>query len=167
MNHGERPAMHSIVFVCAGNTCRSPMAAALARAWLDERAPMHASRFNITSAGLMASRGLPATEGAAEAAARHGCSLENHRSRMLTPDMMRGARVITMTRAQAQLARQLNPDALIQTLSSWAGLPADEDIRDPYHSSDVEYAACCAQIKRMIDMGFDRMLNNSVRGLND
>jgi protein-tyrosine-phosphatase len=135
------------------------MAATLARAWLNKSAPEHAERFRVSSAGLAASPDSPASEGAIEAAARQGLTLDGHRARMLTPEMTRGALVVTMTRAQADYVLRLAPGARVTTLAAWAGLGDGEDVRDPFMGSDVEYHACCEQIKRLIDKGFRRMLS--------
>ena len=62
----------SILFVCTGNTCRSPMAECLAREIFPD--------MNISSAGLSGFSGSPASEGAKAAMEARGFSLANHRS---------------------------------------------------------------------------------------
>ena len=52
----------SVLFVCTGNTCRSPMAAALLRALLDKRGGIN---IMVSSAGIAAAEGDPATPEAA------------------------------------------------------------------------------------------------------
>jgi protein-tyrosine-phosphatase len=135
------------------------MAETLARAWLSKHAPEHAERLRVSSAGLAANPDSPASEGAVEAAARQGLTLDGHRARLLTPEMARGALVITMTRAQADYALRLASGARVTTLAAWAGLSGGGDVNDPFMGSDVEYHACCEQIKRLIDKGFRRMLS--------
>lgn len=72
----NEPTLH---FVCTGNTCRSPMAevlfrAELARAGLGERVA-------VSSFGLAAESGVPASDGARKAVAELGADLSGHRSR--------------------------------------------------------------------------------------
>ncbi|MDR1599334.1 MAG: low molecular weight protein arginine phosphatase [Oscillospiraceae bacterium] len=148
-----------LLFVCSGNTCRSPMAEALTRAWLDSHIPDHAGRFRVMSAGLAARPGSSVSEGAAEAVTRHGCMLEGHRARAFTPEMARGAQVIAMTRSHAAIAKSAAPGAKVTTLAAWAGQNGGWDILDPFMGSDAEYRACCDQIGRLIDLGLRRMLN--------
>ena len=76
--------MRSVIMVCSGNTCRSPMAEALLRRMLPG--------VDVSSAGLYAMNGMPASDGAQREMARRGLSLANHRSRQLTREMARGAR---------------------------------------------------------------------------
>ncbi len=80
-----------ILFVCSGNTCRSPMAEAIARAL----APgMGLKEAEIRSAGTSTVEGLPASEGALRVARRHGLSLESHASIPLTAEWVEWAHVI-------------------------------------------------------------------------
>lgn len=64
----------SVLFVCIGNTCRSPMAAALAQQFLGSTA-------RVESAGTAASSGSAATSDAVEVMKERGLNLESHRSR--------------------------------------------------------------------------------------
>jgi protein-tyrosine-phosphatase len=94
----------TVVFVCTGNTCRSPLAMALARrAWPET--------IEVTSAGLQAHGGDPAAEPAREVARERGADLSTHRARALTRDVLVGKGwIIGMTRSHvAQLAPHLDP----------------------------------------------------------
>ena len=79
----------SILVVCYGNICRSPMAEALFRRELEGLGLSPAYR--VASAGVGALEGLPAAPLAQEVAAAHGLLLESHRSRRLTAEMAQGA----------------------------------------------------------------------------
>lgn len=83
----------TIVFVCTGNTCRSPMAEGLMRAELAKRGVSAA----VTSAGL-AAMGEPAADHAVTVMEECGVNLTRHRSRPLTRELAQAAdRIVVMT----------------------------------------------------------------------
>ena len=93
----------TVLVVCSGNTCRSPMAAAYLRQALAEAG---APGVRVESAGLHAVPGLPAAAEAQEAVARDGLSLAEHRSRPLDEAAVAAADLIlAMTRAQVSRER--------------------------------------------------------------
>src|SRR6202022_1432246 len=92
----KRVAGTMLMFVCTGNTCRSPMAEALCKKILAERLGCRAEEledrgFVVISAGVAAVDGLPASTNAVEVLATMGASLRNHASRRLTPDLVQQA----------------------------------------------------------------------------
>ncbi len=114
-----------ILFVCTGNTCRSPMAEAIARGQLADRQP-DATVFRVLSAGVSASLGSPPASEAVEAVRELGFDLQAHRSNPLTPELIDRAQVVfCMTPAHAQAARSLAPgnDSKIVTLDPEGGVP--------------------------------------------
>jgi protein-tyrosine phosphatase len=123
----------TLLFVCTGNTCRSPMAEHLFRKRVGP-----ASVWRSGSAGLMAMEGASASPEAIEAMREEKIDLRDHRSRRLTPELVRAADlVVVMTgRHRADLLR-CHPDAAGKTrlmTSFGEGEPAD--IADPI-GSDV------------------------------
>src|SRR5215207_8062517 len=80
-----RTTVFRILFVCTGNTCRSPLAEAIARAEIERRGWKNVE---VASAGLSAAEGSPATAEAVAVAGRAGIGLEGHRSRPLSPGMV-------------------------------------------------------------------------------
>ena len=77
-----------LLFVCSGNTCRSPMAELLSRRIAAE---LGLSSVEIRSAGTHARPGLQASEGALRTARRHGHSLEGHASTALSRELVEWA----------------------------------------------------------------------------
>lgn len=89
----------TIVFLCTGNTCRSPMAEALMRAELKRRGVSAV----CLSAGLSAG-GEPAADNAVTVMEEVGCDITRHRSRPLTRDMAEAAdRLVVMTDLHREL----------------------------------------------------------------
>ncbi len=126
----------TIVFVCTGNTCRSPMAAAIARHALVD-ADLGGLTITVKSAGMSAGEGSPATPEAAEAVRRLGMEMGSHASAPLTRDLVAQADLIFgMTRSHVDSARSMAPSASgrIHTLD-----PEGRDIPDPIGMSQEVY----------------------------
>jgi protein-tyrosine phosphatase len=98
----------NILFVCSGNTCRSPMAEVLGDRVTAE---LGLPGVEIRSAGTHAVSGAPASDGARRMAYRHRQSLEEHRSTRLSPDLL----------AWADLVLAMGPGHLIQVRKLGAG----------------------------------------------
>ena len=91
--------MH-ILFVCTGNTCRSPMAAALAQAELDARGL--SAQVSVDSCGLAAYPGESASPNAVTAAAEQGGVLGSHRAKPATPELLESAdHIVCMSQSHA------------------------------------------------------------------
>lgn len=138
-----------IVFVCTGNTCRSPMAAAVFRKLLagrlqcaEEELPQRG--FAVASAGLAAAPGMPASPEAVELIEKQGGQLSRHESQPLTVRMLTQADyVFTMTRAHRMSILQQYPEfsARVQTVSA-----DGRDVSDPIGQGMEEYRRCLEQI---------------------
>jgi protein-tyrosine-phosphatase len=128
-----------LVFVCTGNTCRSPMAEAIARG----RAAELGYDVEVRSAGVGAFPGAPASEGALRAAEAHGLDLSGHRSTLLTAELAEQADLIlAMTPSHLMRIVELGAGDRAALLTSYAG-GSDEgtggSISDPIGGPDEEY----------------------------
>ena len=148
-------ALYNIMFVCSGNTCRSPIAEAFARDWVRRNLSGYYQNFHFSSAGISAWNGCPASPEAIEAARRFNLNLSSHRSRRFTDEVARGAIVLTMTRAQSLEARRIAPAQRCMTLADWTGRGAC-DISDPFMASLSDYIKCFTQIKDFVESGLKR-----------
>lgn len=96
------PQELNVLFVCGGNTCRSPMAATFLRTRCSS------PRVNIRSAGLSAARGSEAAQFAEKAMQELGLTLKDHRSRAITDELAAWADLIfAMTRSHLLRIRRL------------------------------------------------------------
>ena len=119
----------TILFVCSGNTCRSPMAEAL----LNARAGLFPA-WRAESAGLAATPGTPASFGAISVLREWNLDLSAHRSRPLTAALVRRADlVIGLSSAHSAAILKRFPKAEPKTLSLGGFLPSSPDgIADPF-----------------------------------
>ena len=138
-----------VLFVCTGNTCRSPMAETLFRRLVAERLdcqPEEIERHGVmvASAGISAWSGTRASAGAIDAMAEMGGDLGGHESQPLTEDLVRQADVIlTMTAAHRAAILAQFPEAgdRVSMLS-----PDRQDVLDPIGGSLDIYRRCARQI---------------------
>src|SRR5437016_4971227 len=99
--------MKTILFVCTGNICRSPMAEGLMRHVLRGN-----KEFEVISAGLNAMDGQPPSEYSLKALRELNIDISSIRSRHLTPDLVRRADVIfVMTHGHERAILSLYPSA--------------------------------------------------------
>lgn len=143
------PATLTVCFVCTGNTCRSPMAAALFN-HLAKGQPMRAF-----SAGLYAVPGTPIAENAVAALKKAGVAetpdnrFTAHRAQIITAEMMEKAdRVVCMTAGHAM--------RLLGAFPQYAGKIATfrKDVSDPYGGDLAQYEKCLAQIREELLYAF-------------
>lgn len=127
-----------ILFLCTGNTCRSPMAAALYNTLHGEQAE---------SAGLAAQPGDAAATNAQLAVRDYGADLSRHAARLLTPELLAGARLVfTMTLSQARRLQAQYP-AYAEKITP---LSQGEDIMDPYGGPLSLYRQTAARLYELI-----------------
>lgn len=149
----ERLATFMVVFVCTGNTCRSPMAEELMRARLAEHLGCTVESLSdrcaiVSSAGISAGLGGRPSPEAIEVMRERGLDLCRHQSQPLTDTIVRQADLILpMTRDHRETIVQHWPDAAPRTYV----LRTDGcDICDPIGGSIEVYRECARQIDEAI-----------------
>ena len=130
--------MKKVTFVCTGNTCRSPMAAAIAA----KRATEEGRAVQFISAGLAAADGQPASLNAAVVCDEIGIDLSTHRSRQLTAELLNDSdMIVCMSRSHmAALGGYADKVCLL-----------GDGIADPFGGNVAVYRACRDQIAAEID----------------
>jgi L-threonylcarbamoyladenylate synthase len=143
-----------IVFVCTGNTCRSPMAEAMCKSLLAghlgcEIAQLAARGFRIVSAGVAASFGDGPAPEAVDILREFGADLSGHRSQPLSLQMVAHAdHLIAMTRSHLLAVLSRYP-AIGGSMRLLCG--AEGDLGDPIGGGAEIYTACARTILRHID----------------
>ncbi len=145
--------MQRVLFICTGNTCRSPMAQTVFAQLLaaDGTGP---DQVMIESAGLYASQGMPASKEAVEVLAAEGIDLTQHRARPVTDELLESADlVLTMTRDHRDRLWDRYPylKNKIFMLAEYAGQP-EAEISDPFGQGIQAYQETLQQIKYLLAM---------------
>jgi protein-tyrosine phosphatase len=153
--------MNTILFVCTGNTCRSPMAEAVAQRWLDEGMPSGA-RYLAASAGVAAVEGMPPTPEAIDALAEAGITHDG-RSKALTAEMISNAScVLCMTEGHAELARAL-VRGRPEDVAKIATLDPAGDVDDPIGLGQEAYDALVKRFTTLIPERLQEVLTHEDR----
>ena len=136
--------MKTIVFVCTGNTCRSPMAECMFRALVKNQGLE--DEFRIFSAGTYAASGAPASIGSLRAMHRRGLALESHKSQPVTRVLVEQANcVIGMAQSHIMQLRMMYPDCQTPMHAF-----DDPPISDPYGGTDADYERAACDIQRQL-----------------
>lgn len=141
---------YQVLFVCTGNTCRSPMAEGLMKRLAADRLGVEPQQLDgaglrILSAGTAAGSGAGAFEHAVAAVRERGVSLDDHRSQPVTVTLIEDSNLIfVMTASHRALLSEWAPDSTerIHLLD-----PKELDIKDPLFGSLDVYHACVKRIE--------------------
>ena len=147
--------MH-IIFVCTGNTCRSPMAEVLLREALVARG---IDSVTVSSAGTGAWDGAPVSEGAYLVGLEHGLDLSDHRARLLSRDLVREADlVLAMSGHHLARVAELGGEHKVHLLGSYAGRDAARaEVTDPFGADLTSYRTTFAELQELIGAVVNRV----------
>ena len=153
--------MH-LLFVCTGNTCRSPLAEGIARRMISERA---LTDLEVSSAGTSAWPDAPASDGALLVAMEHGIDLAEHRARSLAPEIVATSDIIlAMGPHHLERAEALGGGGKSWLLTGFVDASNARPVSDPFGGDLAGYRATFEELEREIASVLDRIAAERTRG---
>lgn len=140
------------LFVCTGNTCRSPMAEGIFRKYLAEK--LHSDidnlskiGYKVTSAGTIDTVGSPASEAAIDACAAKGIDIKAHKSEILSRELTEESDFIfVMERVHQKRVAAISPEAANKCVL----LAENQEIADPIGQSQEVFDYCAELIEKAV-----------------
>ncbi len=144
-----------ILFVCTGNTCRSPLAEAIARRILADSGK---SNVIVESAGTQAWQGAPASDEALLIGVERNLDLSSHRSRRLTREMVEACDlVLVMSPEHLAQVREMDSTANAYLLAGYGSGKGGRAIADPFGGDLDDYRETADELERELKEILDRI----------
>ena len=156
----EKTSQIKFLFVCTGNTCRSPMAEGIFRKYLAEKLQCNIDQLNnfgykMCSAGIMGLSGAPASAEAMAACAALGVDLRAHRNQGLSTELLEDSDFIfVMEQIHKERIIALNPKAA----SKCVLLASDKEISDPIGHPQEFFNSCAGMIETAVKQRISELI---------
>jgi protein-tyrosine-phosphatase len=135
-----------ILFVCSGNTCRSPLAEAIARRLIEDAGR---TDVEVSSAGTHAWVGSPASDGAVLVGMERGLDLTAHRSRLLTREILEdNDMVLAMSASHLARVRELSPRTNVHLVGGFSTGRENHVVQDPFGGDLTAYRETADDLER-------------------
>ena len=146
---GNDPTTYNLLFVCTGNTCRSPMAAAIAEREKERRGWQHVA---IRSAGTGAAEGAPPSPETVTVLKEHGIESVDHASSQLTADDVRWADLIlVMSLSHMYAVSDLGGGEKVALITDFMnGDELGRGVEDPFGAGMESYRRAYDQLEQAV-----------------
>jgi len=146
----------NVIFVCTGNTCRSPLAEGLARKMARQRG---ISGVTFASAGTGAPDGSPASDASILVGIERGVDLSTHRARTLTSDMIDDdTLLLALSASHLPSLPAVAPEATVYLLDEYASRgESQRSVSDPFGGDLDDYRIAADDIEAMLRGALDRI----------
>lgn len=145
-----------ILFICSGNTCRSVIAAEICKQILKER---KINKVEVSSAGILAFSGAPASSMTKEVLAEQGINVINHQSKLVSiKDIQSADLILTMTQQQKERIIELVPSNKNKIFLFKNYVGRDGDIEDPVSQGKEKYLDCMQTITELLNLLLEKLI---------